>query len=81
MSQTISGPIAILLEAKNFAFVATLMKDGSPQITPVWIDFEKDTNTILINTAEGRVKHKNFHEILGSLSRLLIMTIHMKWLR
>ncbi|MGA7898954.1 MAG: PPOX class F420-dependent oxidoreductase [Nitrososphaeraceae archaeon] len=51
MSQTISGP--------NFAFVATLMKDGSPQITPVWIDFDKDTNTILINTAEGRVKHKN----------------------
>ena len=59
MSQTISGPTAKLLEAKNFAFVATLMKDGSPQITPVWIDFEKDTNTILINTAEGRIKHKN----------------------
>ncbi len=39
MSQTISGPTAKLLEAKNFAFVATLMKDGSPQITPVWIDF------------------------------------------
>jgi PPOX class probable F420-dependent enzyme len=59
MSQTISGPTAKLLEAKNFAFVATLMKDGSPQITPVWIDFEKNTNTILINTAEGRIKHKN----------------------
>ena len=59
MSQTISGPTAKLLEAKNFAFVSTLMKDGSPQITPVWIDFEKDTNTILINTAEGRVKHQN----------------------
>jgi PPOX class probable F420-dependent enzyme len=59
MSQTISGSTAKLLEAKNFAFVATLMKDGSPQITPVWIDFEKDTNTILINTAEGRIKHKN----------------------
>ena len=59
MNQTISGPTAKLLGAKNFAFVATLMKDGSPQITPVWIDFEKDTNTILINTAEGRVKHQN----------------------
>lgn len=59
MSQIISPPIAKLLEEKNFAFVATLMKDGSPQITPVWIDFEKDTNTILINTAEGRIKHKN----------------------
>ena len=59
MSQIISSPTAKLLEEKNFAFVATLMKDGSPQITPVWIDFEKDTNTILINTAEGRIKHKN----------------------
>ena len=59
MNQMISPPIAKLLEEKNFAFVATLMKDGSPQITPVWIDFEKDTNTILINTAEGRVKHQN----------------------
>ena len=59
MSQIISGPTAKLLEEKNFAFVATLMKDGSPQITPVWIDFEKDTNTVLINTAEGRIKHKN----------------------
>jgi PPOX class probable F420-dependent enzyme len=59
MSQIISGPIAKLLEGKNFAFVATLMKDGSPQITPVWIDFEKDTNTVLVNTAEGRIKHKN----------------------
>jgi len=46
-----------LLTGKNFAFVATLMKDGSPQITPTWIDF--DGKSILINTAEGRVKQKN----------------------
>jgi len=46
-----------LLTGKNFAFVSTLMKDGSPQITPTWIDF--DGNTILINTAEGRTKQKN----------------------
>ena len=46
-----------LLEGKNFAFVATLMKDGAPQITPTWIDLED--NIILVNTAEGRVKHKN----------------------
>jgi len=46
-----------LLTGKNFAFVATLMKDGSPQITPTWIDF--DGNAILINTAEGRTKQKN----------------------
>ena len=59
MSQnnTITPEVAKLLEEKNFAFIATLMNDGSPQITPTWVDLEQ--NTILINTAEGRVKHKN----------------------
>ena len=33
------------------------MKDGSPQITPTWIDLEN--NMILVNTAEDRVKHRN----------------------
>jgi len=46
-----------LFEDKNLAFVATLMKDGSPQITPTWIDILD--NEILINTALGRVKQKN----------------------
>jgi PPOX class probable F420-dependent enzyme len=53
----ITDQVATLLKAKNFAFFATLMKDGSPQITPTWVDLED--NTILVNTAEGRVKHKN----------------------
>ena len=35
------------------------MKDGSPQVTPTWIDIDKDGNIILVNTAEGRLKHKN----------------------
>jgi PPOX class probable F420-dependent enzyme len=47
-----------LLKGKNIAFVASFMKDGSPQITPVWIDY--DGKYIMINTAEGRVKQKNF---------------------
>jgi len=54
---TITDEIAKLLQGKNFAFVATLMKDGSPQITPTWIDLEN--NMILVNTAEDRVKHRN----------------------
>jgi PPOX class probable F420-dependent enzyme len=37
--------------------VATLNADGSPQVTPVWIDF--DGTHVLINTAKGRVKAKN----------------------
>jgi PPOX class probable F420-dependent enzyme len=33
------------------------MKDGSPQVTPVWVDY--DGTHVLINTAKGRVKAKN----------------------
>jgi PPOX class probable F420-dependent enzyme len=52
--------IAKLFEEKNFAFLATLMKDGSPQVTATWVDIDKNNNyTILVNTAEGRVKHRN----------------------
>ena len=53
----ISPEVAKLLEGQNLAFVATLMKDGSPQITPTWIDLVDDV--IIVNTAEGRVKQKN----------------------
>ena len=57
INRVIDDSVIQLLTGKNFAFVATLMKDGSPQITPTWIDY--DGNSILINTAEGRVKQKN----------------------
>jgi PPOX class probable F420-dependent enzyme len=53
----ITEPIAKLLEGRNLAFVATLMKDGWPQITPTWVDIED--GKILVNTAEGRLKQKN----------------------
>lgn len=46
-----------LLEGKNFARLATLMPDGSPQVTPVWVD--RDGDTVLINTARGRLKERN----------------------
>ncbi|HET9805336.1 MAG TPA: PPOX class F420-dependent oxidoreductase [Nitrososphaeraceae archaeon] len=49
--------IKSLFENKNFAFVATSMKDGSPHVTPTWVDIED--SFILINTAIGRVKQKN----------------------
>jgi PPOX class probable F420-dependent enzyme len=42
---------------RAFAFLATVMPDGSPQVTPVW--FNTDGNHILINSAEGRAKVKN----------------------
>jgi PPOX class probable F420-dependent enzyme len=46
-----------LLEAPNLAHVVTLMRDGSPQVTPVWVDVEG--GQVLINTAEGRQKMRN----------------------
>ncbi len=46
-----------LLTGPNFAHLTTLMADGSPQVTPVWIDAEGDL--VLFNTAEGRVKTRN----------------------
>jgi len=44
-------------EGKNFAFLSSLMKDGSPHVTPTWVDIEDDN--ILINTALGRIKQTN----------------------
>lgn len=46
-----------LFEGNNLVFIATIMKDGSPQLSPVWANYEDEH--ILVNTAEGRLKHKN----------------------
>lgn len=46
-----------LFEKRAFAHLATLMPDGSPQLTPVWVDY--DGEYILVNSAEGRVKDEN----------------------
>jgi len=48
-----------LLIDKNFAHIATINPDGSPQVTPVWVDFDKEKNEILVNTAKGRKKARN----------------------
>ena len=52
-------PVIRLLKGKNFAHLSTLMNDGSPQVTPTWIDLDEDSSSILISTVEGRIKHKN----------------------
>ena len=46
-----------LFSEKNLVYIATIMKDGAPQLSPVWANYED--GHILINTAEGRIKHKN----------------------
>lgn len=46
-----------LIDGKNFAHLATLSRNGAPQVTPVWIT--RDGDTVIVNTAEGRVKTEN----------------------
>lgn len=46
-----------LFERRAFADLATIMADGSPQVSPVWLDF--DGTHILVNSAKGRVKDRN----------------------
>src|SRR5215510_3842620 len=46
-----------LLEEKNLLYIGTINRDGSSQITPVWVD--TDGTHVLVNTAVGRVKHRN----------------------
>ncbi|MCU0990719.1 MAG: PPOX class F420-dependent oxidoreductase [Xanthomonadales bacterium] len=46
-----------LFEKKAFANLVTLMADGSPQVTPVWVDF--DGARVIINSARGRQKDRN----------------------
>jgi PPOX class probable F420-dependent enzyme len=53
----IPGNFLDLFEKKAFANLATLNSDGSPQVTPVWVDF--DGSNIIVNTARGRVKDRN----------------------
>ena len=57
MAATIPEPFKDLFTKVAFAHLATLMADGSPQVTPVWCDF--DGTYIRVNSAKGRVKDKN----------------------
>ena len=57
MATTIPENFKDLFQKKAFASLATVMSDGSPQVTPVWFDF--DGSHIRINSARGRVKDQN----------------------
>ena len=59
----------LLQQKKAFANLATLMPDGSPQVTPVWFDYTG--GVIRVNTAKGRVKARNLK--IGSPVALSIM--------
>jgi PPOX class probable F420-dependent enzyme len=53
----LSDKARALIEDRNLGFLATVMPDGSPQVSPVWVDLEN--GYVRFNTAAGRVKEKN----------------------
>jgi PPOX class probable F420-dependent enzyme len=57
MSEVIPEKYLDLFEKQAFGFLGTLMKDGSPQVTPVWVDY--DGKHVRFNSAKGRVKDLN----------------------
>ncbi|MFC4544130.1 PPOX class F420-dependent oxidoreductase [Halosolutus amylolyticus] len=48
-----------LFEKETFAHVSTLLPDGSPHVTPVWIGYDPDADRLLVNTERDRRKEKN----------------------
>jgi PPOX class probable F420-dependent enzyme len=59
----------LLEHKKAFANLATTMPDGTPQVTPVWFDYQD--SKLRVNTARGRVKERNMR--VGSHVALAIM--------
>jgi len=57
MPLQLSDDLKALVRGANFAQLATLMRDGSPQVAPVWVDLDGDF--ILVSTGEGSLKAKN----------------------
>ncbi len=57
MSTKLTKTAIDMIDGRNFGHLATLMSDGSPQVTPVWVD--REDNLILVNTAVGRTKQRN----------------------
>jgi len=57
MAQSIPEKYLDLFQKKAFGNLGTIMPDGSPQVTPVWVDY--DGKHVRFNSAQGRVKDKN----------------------
>ena len=57
MSISLSDATLALLDGKNYAILATINPDGSPQTSVLWVG--RDGNDLLFSTVAGRVKHRN----------------------
>ena len=55
----LSAEAVKLFQEPQLAHFVTVMPDGSPQVSPVWVDVADDGSEIMINTAEGRTKARN----------------------
>jgi PPOX class probable F420-dependent enzyme len=53
----LSDKARTILQKKTFAHLATLMPDGTPHVSPVWVDIDGDI--VVVNSARGRVKDEN----------------------
>jgi PPOX class probable F420-dependent enzyme len=53
----ISPKVEEFLNGKHFGKIATVMKDGSPHVTPIW--YMLDHGKVIINTSTNRVKYNN----------------------
>lgn len=69
MTEIPAAYLDLLREKVAFANLATVLRDGSPQVTPVWFDYAN--GRVRVNTAKGRVKARTMHE--GSRVAMAIM--------
>jgi PPOX class probable F420-dependent enzyme len=60
MTEIPAAYLDLLQQKTAFANLATVMKDGTPQVTPVWFDYTN--GHIRVNTAKGRVKARTLRE-------------------
>lgn len=57
MGISLSAETRRLLDGRNYAVLATVNKDGSPQTSAMWVG--RDGDDLLMSTVEGRLKHRN----------------------
>ncbi|WP_416979698.1 TIGR03618 family F420-dependent PPOX class oxidoreductase [Streptomyces sp. T028] len=78
MTVELTGDDLALLGESHVGIVATLMRDGSPQLTPVWVD--TDGETVLFNTAKDRIKYRNLRRNPMVSPAVVDPANHWRWL-
>ena len=79
MADVLSEKARELIARPALASLATINPDGSPQITPLWVDLDGDN--VVFNTARGRIKARNLEGDTGWRCRSLIPATSTTWWR